>query len=99
MSSKETVVIELKKTSLKDGDAPWNYGHLMKVCLDAIPEKGWTTSVMRERLDVEAKIDLKKKTVELTPTEFTVLKDCVVGFAWGKKERELVEFEDYISSL
>ena len=104
MENKQTTetagrTVELKSVDITVDGQPWNYGHLMLSCLNVMPKGGWTTTVMKERISTELKIDVEKEEVKLSHADIAVLKECVKNFAWGMKHKDLIEFEDYIMSL
>lgn len=91
--------IEFKPTDVIVEGTQFTYAHLILACLNAMPKGGWTTSLMRERMNVEAKISVDAQEAELTNGDIAIIKDCVKNFAWGMKHKDLIEFEDYIMSL
>lgn len=92
--------IEFKETELKEGDKKLNYGHLIHFCLDRMPKEGWTASAMRERMDIQDKLNAdNNKRVDFIDTEVQVIKNCVQNFPWSNKHRNLIEFDEYIKLL
>lgn len=98
-------IIELKKTDIpnviENGQVIENatYKHLINKCLDTPPQGGWTTSVMRERITLQEKLNNAKKEIEVNDNEFSVIKSCVIGAKWEFMHKNLIDFEDYIKTL
>lgn len=91
--------IQFRETEIKEGERKLTYGDLINICLDRPPSNGWTTSVMKERLDIQDRVTPDVGKIEVTETELEVIKNCVIGFPWAAKHRDLIEFEDYIKVL
>ena len=64
------------------------------------PKEGWTTSEMRSRIRIEAKVeDLKTdELLELEDAEYDKIVNCL-GIPWTFKHKSLIKFEDYILNL
>ena len=99
MAKKNLKTIENRETALGLKDAG-NYATLICACLDKQPKEGWTTTIMKERLNVEAKFtDKTQKTYEVSEGDVAIIKSCVLGFRWAVKHVDLIAFEEYISQL
>ena len=78
------------------------YYHLVKTCIDRIPQGGLVTSEQKKRLDVLCLISDKIKVGEKVDIEgdvYETLKKCVVNFGWSAMHQDLIDFEKYIVEL
>ena len=86
----------------KDGFGIENIGFadLAKISLDTPPQGGWTTSEMRSRLNVEAKLTPMslEDEIDLEDAEFGKLVECL-NVGWQFKHKDIIVYEDYILEL
>jgi len=78
-----------------------SYAELSVTALNNPPEKGWTTSEMRDRLRVSSKLEDVEAgvTIDFEDAEFNKLKECVLAVKWNFMHKDIVAFEDYLVGL
>lgn len=91
--------LQFKETTVKVQDKLLTYKDLLLTCLDRMPQNGWVTSIMRERIELESKFKSAEEKLMVSDKDLRVIKECVRNYPWAIKHMDLVEFEDYILAL
>lgn len=93
--------LENKETSMENEKGNMGYVDLIQICLDHMPKDGFTTSVMKKRLDVTCVLEDVElgASVDIEENIYETIAGCVKGFAWGRIHKDLVQFEDDIIEL
>ena len=77
------------------------YAELIKICTDNPPKEGFTTSIMKERLDAQKAISgvMAGETVEIEDAVSITMQECVKGFSWAMMHKNLIELEEDILNM
>jgi len=96
LENKET---ELTK-EVKGKEVKMGFVDLLLVGLNAVPERGFSVSQMKERFNVISKIEDIEigKVVELEDAEFKVAFDCRTQ-NWAMMHKDIIAFEDYLQEI
>lgn len=74
-----------------------SYNNLIKLCLDKMPNGGFTPQEMRLRINIINK--MKDESFELEDAEYVKLNECVKQMTWGMLDEGILEFVEYIESI
>ena len=84
---------------------PMSYSDLIKECINVIPKdlarEGWTPSLQKESFRVEDAMSKAKpnKTFDIEDSDVNLIKKFCSDFPWAMRNKDLVEFDEYIKSL
>lgn len=93
--------LELKKVDFfknEEGESV-NYSALIRVCLNNVPEGGYTVQEMRDRMDILNKAEKANGSLDLEDSETKKLKSCVKAMKWSLMNKEIVQFCDDVEAM
>jgi len=79
------------------------YGYLINTCVNHLPKGGWSVKEMKDSLKIQEKVDAAKskeaEILELEDAEFDYFYKKLSEMAWGLRDKQIVEFQDYIDRI
>jgi hypothetical protein len=88
-----------KQTSIMTNDAGGTtYADLCMVCVNRMPDGGFTVDDMRKRFRVIDQLDKADGHIEVEDADYALLKTLVNGFRWPAMSAEIVEFVDDVNN-
>ena len=94
-------IIEAKKTKIRGQDEEMlTYIDLVRVCVNAVKQGGFTVDEMRKRQRILDAVDKEKDgKMSLEDEDVKILKGCVAQMKWLTVHKDVIAFSDYIKDL
>ncbi len=90
---KKTEITENKVRYQGNPDLKLDYKDLIEICLDVLPQGGFTPSDIRERNRIQNALDKAGKTkVDFEDADWDSLKKIVKASRWNIRDKEIFEF-------
>ncbi len=85
-------VIENKKIKLQNADESSTYGELLKACVSAPNQEGFTIDDIEKRLRIRKAIG--ETEIELEDADYAIAMQCIQKMRWGVCDEVILDFNN-----